>query len=41
MNRIILTLFCMGFVALFSDKPEIGVLMMLMAQGLNYLGERT
>ena len=41
MNRIILALFCMGFVALFSDKPEVGILMMLMAHGLNYLGERT
>ena len=41
MKRIILALFCMGFVALFSGKPEVGVLMMLMAHGLNYLGERT
>jgi hypothetical protein len=41
MKRIILALFCMGFVALFSDKPEVGVLMMFTAQGLNYLGERT
>jgi len=31
----------MGFVALFSDKPEVGIFMMLMAHGLNYLGKRT